>query len=147
MTLSELYNLIQTDTQATTFTTIGDDTSCASRINEIAPFINKPVQAGAIKELAAKTGVWATLSLAKDKVELSDSIRGICITFLDWVNSGYKLDFELPEVQGMIDALVSSTLVTAEQAATFKAMGQVRDVVSANDVSEAMYPHRIDGRI
>jgi glyceraldehyde 3-phosphate dehydrogenase len=53
----------------------------------------------------------------------------------------------LDEVNAMINGLVASTIVTQAQAVEISILGKKRYAVNTDEVSAAMFPYRVDGRI
>ena len=135
MTPSELITLIQSDQTALDHFTAGRDAQCAERCSEIAPTLRKPVPADSIQRAASLSGSWAKIVIARESATTPDQIRGVCITFLDWIKASRPIDFDLSEVQQMLGGLVLSGLVTQQQAEELSAMGNTPQVITANEVS------------
>jgi hypothetical protein len=96
---------------------------CAERCSAIAPAIRVPVPAADIQYDASVNGVWAKITIARESSATPDEIKGICLTFLDWIKSGRPIDFDMVEVQAMLAGLVAAGLVTAQQAVDMDATG------------------------
>ena len=62
------------------------------------------------------------------------ALKGVLITFLDWVNDGNALDFDLLQVNAMAAALVAAGILTAEELSGLRALGDVPQRVAALDV-------------
>jgi len=135
MTTDELKALIESDQTASDHFAAGRDIQCAERCSEIAPTVRTPVSAADIQYHASKNGVWAAITLARESAEIPIQIRGVCITFLDWVKSGRPIDFDMPEVQQMLGGLIQAELVTQQQAAELNAMANASQTITANEVS------------
>jgi hypothetical protein len=80
--------------------------------------------------------VWAKITIARESSSTPDEIKGICITFLDWVKSGRPIDFDMAEVVGMLAGLVTVGLVTSQQAIDMDARATVSQVITSNQVSD-----------
>jgi hypothetical protein len=135
MTTDELKALIESDQTARDHFAAGRDVQCAERCSEIAPTVRKPVPADDIQYDAAINGVWATITIARESAETPQQIKGICITFLDWINSGRPIDFDMPQVQQMLGGLVLSGLVTQEQADSLADRANTLQTITADEVS------------
>ena len=138
MTPAELKTLIESDSEALTHWNAGRHVACAARCSEIAPTVRRLVTADEIQLHASKNGTWATITLARESAETPLQIKGVCITFLDWIKSGRAVDFDLPEVQAMVAGLIASTLVTQQQADELDAMADEKQVFTTDDVEQAM---------
>jgi hypothetical protein len=138
MTPSELKTLIESDAEASQCWADRRDAACAARCSVIAPKLRRLVTADEIQLHSSKNGTWAAITLARESAETPLQIKGVCITFLDWVRSGRSVDFDLPEVQGMVGGLIQSGLVTEQQAAELDAMGYESQTFTTDDVQQAM---------
>jgi len=136
MTIAELTALIASDGIATNHFLASRDQLCAERCSAIAPTIRVPVPAADIQYDASVNGVWAKITIARESSATPDEIKGICITFLDWVKSGRPIDFDMAEVVGMLAGLVAVGLVTSQQAIDMDARATVAQVITANQVSD-----------
>ena len=135
MSPDDLRKLIESDQDAAKRFAAGDDTGCAARCSEIAPTVRAPVPAADIQYDAAINGVWATITIARESAETPQQIKGICITFLDWIKSGRPIDFDMPQVQQMLGGLVQSGLVTQEQADALSDRANAAQTITADEVS------------
>lgn len=138
MTPAELKTLIESDQQALTHWNAGRHAACAARCGEVAPTLRQPVDGGLVQKIASMNGVWATITLARESAETPDQIKGICITFLDWVRKDWRIDFDLPEVQTMLGGLIQSGLVTTQEVAALDAAADVHQTFTTDDVQQAM---------
>ena len=127
--------LIESDAEAHAHFLASRDQLCADRCSVIAPTVRRPVPAADIQLDAAISGVWATITMARESLDTPAEIRGICITFLDWIKSGRSIDFDMPEVQTMLLGLVAAGLVTEQQALDMDAKGSVGQTFTASQVS------------
>lgn len=127
--------LIESDAEAHAHFLASRDQLCADRCSVIAPAIRVPVPAADIQYDASISGVWATITLARESLDTPAEIRGICLTFLDWIKSGRPIDFDKPEVQTMLFGLVAAGLVTEQQASEMDAKGSVGQKFTASQVS------------
>jgi len=135
MTNEELKTLIESDAVALAHFVASRDQLCAERCSLIAPTIRVPVPAADIQYIAAVNGVWAKITIARESGDTPDEIKGICITFLDWVKSGRPIDFDMSEVVGMLAGLVAVGLVTSQQAIDMDAQATVGQTFSASQIS------------
>jgi hypothetical protein len=138
MTPSELKTLIESDAEASQCWADRRDAACASRCSVIAPVVRQPVDGGLIQKIASMNGVWAKITLARESAETPSQIKGICITFLDWVRKDWRIDFDLPEVQQMLGGLIQSGLVTEQEVAVLDAAANVPQTFTTDDVQQAM---------
>ena len=135
MTTEELKTLIESDAEALAHFLASRDQLCAERCSAIAPTIRVPVPAADIQYDASVNGVWAKITIARESSATPDEIKGICITFLDWIKSGRPIIFDMPEVQTMLAGLVAVGLVTQQQATDMDAQATVGQTFSASQVS------------
>jgi hypothetical protein len=135
MTRDELRKLIESDPDAAKRFAVGDDTGCAARCSEIAPAVRSPVSAADIQYHASINGVWAAITIARESAETPPQIKGICITFLDWIKSARPIDFDMPQVQQMLGGLVQSGLVTQEQADALADRANTSQTITIDEVS------------
>ena len=136
MTNTELKALIESDAEANAHFLASRDQLCAERCSVIAPAIRVPVPAADIQYDASVNGVWAKITIARESAATPDEIKGICITFLDWVKSGRPIDFDMAEVVGMLAGLVAVGLVTSQQAIDMDARATVGQVITSTQVSD-----------
>lgn len=137
MTPQQLKTLILSDQIAASLFAEAQDQICAERVNAIAPPVRSLVDAADLQHYASLNGIWAKVRLAESDMDTPDSIKGVCVTFVDWVQAGKPIDLDLPQVEAMLDALVAATLVTAEQKVEILALGNKAQVVTALEVEFA----------
>ena len=135
MTPQELKVLIESDQVANNHFITGRDVQCAERSTVNAPTIRKPDHTADIQYDAAMNGVRTEITIARESAETPQQIKGICITFLDWVKSGRPIDFDMPRVQEMLGGLVLSTLVTQEQADALSNRANTIQIITSDEVS------------
>jgi len=135
MNIEQLRSLIESDSEATAHFAAGRDVQCAERCTAIAPTVRQPVDGGVVQKIASMNRVWAKIVLARESAETPDSIKGICITFLDWVRKDWRIDFDLPEVQTMLGGLMQSGLVTKQEVAVLDAAANTPQTITADEVS------------
>ena len=136
MTNEELKALIESDSVALAHFVASRDQLCADRCSVIAPTIRVPVPAADIQYDASVNGVWAKITIARESSATPDEIKGICLTFLDWIKSGRPIDFDMVEVQAMLAGLVAVGLVTSQQAIDMDARATVAQVITTTQVSD-----------
>jgi hypothetical protein len=135
MTTDELKALIESDQTARDHFAAGRDVQCADRCTAIAPTVRQPVDGGLVQKIASINGVWAKIVLARESSETPAPIKGICITFLDWVRKDWRIDFDLPEVHTMLGGLIQSGLVTEQEVAVLDAAADTPQTITADEVS------------
>lgn len=137
MTPQELKAFILADSDASALFADAQDQLCADRVNAIAPAVRALVDAADLQHYASLNGIWAKVRLAESDMDTPDSIKGVCVTFVDWVQAGKPIDLDLPQVGAMLDALVAATLVTSDQKVEILALGNKPQVVTALEVEFA----------
>ena len=139
MTPSELKTLIESDAAASASATADDWVACADRSGIIAPTVRVPVPSSDVRREASLDGVWATMALASRESSLAtDEVKGICITFIDWIDHSSTLDFDLPQVQAMAAGLVAAGICTQAQYDDLSALGDQSQTFSALECRVAM---------
>jgi len=136
VTTDELKALIESDQTVRDHFAAGRDVQCADRCTAIAPTIRQPVDGGLVQKIASMNGVWAKIVLAREFAETPPQIKGICITFLDWVRKDWRIDFDLPEVQAMLAGLIQSGLVTEQEVAVLDAAADTPQTITVDEVSK-----------
>jgi hypothetical protein len=134
MTPQEIKTLIQSDTVAMQLLNAREDQLCAERVNAIAPPRRELVPAADLQYYSAVNGIWARLRLAIVSEATPDLIKGVCITFVDWVEAGRPIDLDHPQVAQMLGALVGAGLVTTEQQTAIMALANRPQTVSAIEI-------------
>ena len=131
--------LIESDAIATAAATAEDWNTVASRCGVIAPAVRVPVSSSDVRREAALNGVWANIGLAgRAGSAAPDQIKGICITFIDWVLHSPTLDFDLPQVQAMAGGLIAAGICTQEQYDALSALGNQSQTFTALECRVAM---------
>lgn len=134
MTPQEIKTVIAGDTIAAQLFAAAEDQRCAERVTAIAPPKRDLVPAADLQYFAAINGIWAKLRLAIQSTSTPDLIKGVCITFVDWVEAGRPIDLDHPQVATMLAALVQSGLVTAEQQTALMALANRPQSVTAIEI-------------
>ena len=147
MAPTDLWTLIQSDAQAKAYASAGNDRDCAVRCSEIAPVIRKPVPAELVQRIASLNGLWGMLKIAALNQSLSNPPRGAALSFIDWIERGAELDTDNASVQAMAATLIEYSLATANQFAEISAAGNASQVITADQVSEAAFPHRYPSEV
>jgi hypothetical protein len=142
MAPNDLWALIQSDPQAKAYAGAGNDRDCAVRCSEIASPVRKPVPAELVQRIASLNGLWGMLKIAALNQSLSNPPRGAAVSFVDWVERGAELDTDNQSVKEMAATLIAYSLATANQFAEISAAGNTPQVITADQVSEAAFPHR-----
>ena len=138
MTTDELRALIATDAEATAFASLGNDAGCAARCSMIAPLVQQPIPAEEIQRFASESRIWGTMAVAARKDSVPDAVRGLCLTFLDWVQGkGQSIDLSRPAVQGIVDSFVAAGMITSDQKIALYALAMVNQVITPAQFSEA----------
>ena len=139
MTPEELKTLIESDATAAAAATAEDWVACATQCAVIAPTIRVPVPSSDVRREASLDGVWATMVLAARESSLAtDEVKGICITFVDWIDHSSTLDFDLPQVQTMAAGLVAAGICTQAQYDALSALGDQSQTFTALECRVAM---------
>ena len=139
MTPAELKTLIESDATAAAAATAEDWVACAAQCGIIAPTIRVPVPSSDVRREASLNSVWATMVLAaREGSAAPDQIKGICITFVDWIDHSSTLDFDLPQVQAMAGGLVLAGICTQAQYDALSALGNQSQSFTALDCRVAM---------
>jgi len=92
--------------------------------------------------VASLNGAWGTIKIAATNSALTDPPRGACIAFVDWIESARPINFDNLAVQQMAGIMVSYSLLTADQVAELSALADAPQIITADQVSEAAFPHR-----
>lgn len=137
MTPQQLKTFILSDPQASSLFSQQQDQQCADRVNSIAPPVRARALADDLQYYASVNGIWAKVRLAAQSATTLDSIKGVCLTFVDWIEAGRPIDLDLPAVGAMLDALVTATIVTPAQKTEILAFGNKPQVVTALEVEFA----------
>jgi hypothetical protein len=135
MNADELRELLESDAEASQLFAVGNDASCRDRLLVIAPKIRVPVSAADIKYHAVLSGSWAKIKLAIVSPVAPDQIKAACISFIDWVDSGRPIDFDLPIVQQMLGGLLQAGLVDGATAELMDNLQDTAPVISVDEVS------------
>lgn len=138
MDLSELRTLVELDEQALAHYGAGRLAACAERCGAIATPLRRSIDASEIQKHASLSGAWAKIVLARESAQTPAEVRGVCLTFLDWIRKDWPIDFDLPEVQAMLGALVQAGLVTAEQAEELNSLGDYPQTFTTDEILAAM---------
>lgn len=146
MTNEELLTLIDGDAKASAFASEGNDLACAARCVEIAPLVRHPVAAADLRYEAMLTGDWGRMKVTAFDQSVSASVRALCHQFIDQVESGAAIDFELPEVQQMQQMLLQAGVLSQKAVEAVLERSWVRQTIGWIDVSNAMAPRRAEGR-
>jgi hypothetical protein len=139
MTPAELKTLIESDAAASASATADDWVACADQCGIIAPTVRVPVPSSDVRREASLNSVWATMVLAaRESQRPPDQIKGICVTFVDWIDHSSTLDFDLPQVQAMAGGLVLAGICTQAQYDALSALGNQSQSFTALDCRVAM---------
>lgn len=137
MTPQQLKAFILADSAAAALFAEAQDQLCADRVNAIAPAVRALVDAADLQYYASVNGIWAAIRLTAQSATAPDSIKGVCVTFIDWIEAGRPIDLDLPAVGAMLDALVAATIVTPAQKTEILALGNKPQVVTALEIEFA----------
>ena len=139
MTPEELKILIESDATAAAAATAEDWVACAAQCGIVAPTIRVPVPSSDVRREASLSGVWATMVLAsRESSAATDEVKGICVTFVDWIDHSSTLDFDLPQVQAMAAGLVAAGICTQAQYDALSALGDQSQTFTALECRVAM---------
>lgn len=133
MTPTEIKTLILSDAVALSLFTASDDFECAQRITAIAPKTRGPISASELQYYAAINGIWAKIRLAA-MGNTADSVKGVCLTIIDWVSAGKAIDVDLPPVKDMLTALVEWSIVDQTQYGEILSLANQAQTITALEV-------------
>lgn len=147
MSPMQLFELIQSDSQAAALAAAGNDAGCAVRCNEIAPKVLAETRLGYISIAAALgASVARRLIVSVNAIVSQDPLVEAHKPYL----VGVGIDVANADVRGMLDAFAASQVpggMTEDDAAQIKAMAERSQNITANQVSAAMLSSRPDGKI
>lgn len=141
MTDAELYTLIQGDTEAKQRADIGDDSGCAARCSVIAPTVRQPVDAGRLMDAFMSLGIWQRLEAAAPPGSV-DPPASTARTMMTRLNQSRPVDLDNPAVQQIVADCIAHNLMTQGEAAQLSSLANTPQVISTDQVSSAMAPHR-----
>ena len=135
----QLKILIESDATAAAAATAEDWVACAAQCGVVAPTVRVPVPSSDVRREASLSGVWATMVLAsRESSAATDEVKGICVTFIDWIDHSSTLDFDLPQVQAMAAGLVAAGICTQAQYDDLSALGDQSQTFTALECRVAM---------
>ena len=141
MTDAELYTLIQSDADAKQKADIGDDSGCAARCSVIAPTIRQPVDAGLLMDAFMSLGIWQRLEAAAPPGSI-DPPASTARTMMTRLSQGRPVNLDNPAVQGIVADCITHGLITQAEASQLNTLANTPQVISTDQVSAAMAPHR-----
>jgi hypothetical protein len=99
------------------------DQAAADAINAKTVTVQETVQIHKLKEYAIINGIWPKLKAGQ--ANSNPVVAALCVSVLDWVDDPRisTLDVNKPEVQAMLDGLVSAGIMSASNKADVVAMG------------------------
>ncbi len=147
MTNEELLQLIDSDPEAKGYADIGNDAACALRVSAIAPKVRRPVPALDLQYVAMRRGIWGDMKVKANDSQVAGSIRALCHMFIDQVMTGRSIDFELPEVSGMLQQLVAVGVVPSAVSSEIIELSYCSQTIAAKEVSEAYMSRRPGGHL
>jgi hypothetical protein len=99
----------------------------AQAVNAKTVSVRKQVSTRDLKEWLIEQGLWAKLRIAANTESTPGTIRGVCLSVVDWVDDSagkvQSVDLDRQSVGQMIDALTTAGMVTQSQAAAFMSLG------------------------
>jgi len=136
MSPQELKALIEFDSEAKTLFENGIDNACAERCSAIAPVVTVPVAVADVRRTAAISGALAKIKMTSwESSQAPPEIKGVCLTFLDWLDHAESFDFTLPEVQTMAAELIAANIVTQQQFVVLTALSQKPQTFTHSDIA------------
>ena len=144
MTDAELYTLIQADADAKHKANIGDDSGCAARCSIIAPTVRQPVDAGRLMDAFMSLGIWQKLEAAAPPGSV-DPPASTARTMMTRLSQGRPVNLDNPAVQQIVADCITHGLITQGEAAQLNTLANTPQVISTDQVSAAMAPHRGGG--
>lgn len=100
-----------------------DDAAVAETLN-IETVVTKLIEPGELIALAHNIGLYVKLATIIYDTEAPAQLRGLAQTLMD-INKMKTIDVKAPASVAMLDALVSTGLITQEQRGQFEALGIV----------------------
>jgi len=99
------------------------DQAAADAINAKTVSVPQTVAIHKLKEYAIINGIWPKLKAGQ--ANSNPVVAALCVSVLDWVDDPRisTLDVNKPEVQAMLDGLVSAGIMSANNKADVVAMG------------------------
>ncbi len=99
------------------------DQQAADAVNAKTVSVEQTVQIHKVKEYAILSGIWPKLKAGQ--ASSIPQVAALCVSVLDWVDDPRisTLDVNKPEVQAMLDGLVSAGIMSASNKADVVAMG------------------------
>jgi hypothetical protein len=99
------------------------DQQAADAINAKTVTVQETVQIHKLKEYAIINGIWPELKVGQ--ASSNPQVAALCVSVLDWVDDPRisTLDVNKPEVQAMLDGLVSAGIMSSSNKADVVAMG------------------------
>jgi hypothetical protein len=113
------------------------DQAAADAVNAKTVTVQQTVAIHKLKEYAIINGIWPKLKAGQ--ANANPVVAALCVSVLDWVDDPRisTLDVNKPEVQAMLDGLVSAGIMSASNKADVVAMGsKVVSWVSQNGLPE-----------
>jgi hypothetical protein len=99
------------------------DQQAADAINAKTVSVEQTVAIHKLKEYAILNGIWPKLKAGQ--ANSNPVVAALCVSVLDWVDDPRisTLDVNKPEVQAMLDGLVSAGIMSSSNKADVVAMG------------------------
>jgi hypothetical protein len=99
------------------------DQAAADAVNAKTVSVEQTVAIHKLKEYAIINGIWPKLKVGQ--ASSNPQVAALCVSVLDWVDDPRisTLDVNKPEVQAMLDGLVSAGIMSASNKADVVAMG------------------------
>jgi hypothetical protein len=99
------------------------DQQAADAINAKTVTVQQTVAIHKLKEYAIINGIWPKLKVGQ--ASSNPQVAALCVSVLDWVDDPRisTLDVNKPEVQAMLDGLVSAGIMSSSNKADVVAMG------------------------
>jgi hypothetical protein len=147
VTDAELRTAIFADPAARALADAGNDAGCAARMAAVLP----PAAVSRLIDETSFFRAFADPTEAETVLQTLEAIgdqNPVVKRFLKFLGPGsYGLDMGNPMLRAMLDSMVGTTPLTADQVAAVKALAEVPAVVSADDVSRAWSVYRAGGKI
>ena len=141
MTDAELYALIQSDPDAKQKADIGDDSGCAARCSVIATTVRQPVDAGLLMDACMSLGIWQRLEAAAPPGSI-DPPASTARTMMTRLTQSRPVDLDNHAVQAIVADCIAHSLMSQAEAAALSSLADTAQVISTDQVSSAMAPHR-----
>lgn len=144
---TEIYNLIMQDDIAKQLALIGNDEECAKRCIKISPLKQIPLSAKEIQLILSLRKKWGFIRSVSIDPNANIETKQLCIIVVDWVDKNYSIDLSLNEVQEILLELIKKQILNNDDLMALTEKSKVHEIITTEDISNAMLPYRNGGKI